>query len=247
MSALPPGRHFSPRDDGYEQARRATVWNQRVPDRYPEVIVQARDADDVVGAIAYAKANGLQVGIRSGGHNWAANHLRDGGVLLDVHRLDHSSIDAERKVAVVGPGKGDSVLAAELDAVGLFFPAGHCKGVCVGGYLLQGGYGWNSRVFGPACENVIGLDVVTADGEKIYCDADSHPDLYWAARGAGPGLACRAPASTARQLCSRRRRSPTRMRKPRKCWHCWQPVRSSIRRSSKSLICQRICRPGTRV
>jgi FAD/FMN-containing dehydrogenase len=80
------------------------------------------------------------------------------------------------------------VLAAELDAAGLFFPTGHCKGVCVGGYLLQGGYGWNSRVFGPACENVIGLDVVTADGEKIYCDADNHPDLYWAARGAGPGF-----------------------------------------------------------
>lgn len=188
MSALPPGRHFFRGDDGYEQARRATVWNQRVPDRYPEVIVQARDADDVVATIAYAKADGRQVGIRSGGHNWAANHLRDGGVLLDVHGLDDSSIDAERKVAVVGPGKGGSVLAAELDAVGLFFPAGHCKGVCVGGYLLQGGYGWNSRVFGPACENVVGLDVVTADSEKIYCDADNHSDLYWAARGAGPGF-----------------------------------------------------------
>ena len=188
MSALPSGRHFFRGDDGYEEARRATVWNQRVPDRYPEVIVQARDADDVVATIAYAKASGRQVGIRSGGHSWAANHLRDGGVLLDVHGLVHSSIDAERKVAVVGPGKGGSVLAAELDAVGLFFPAGHCKGVCVGGYLLQGGYGWNSRVFGPACENVIGLDVVTADGETIYCDAERHPDLYWAARGAGPGF-----------------------------------------------------------
>ncbi len=82
------------------------------------------------------------------------------------------------------------MLAAELDAVGLFFPAGHCKGgVCIGGYLLQGGYGWNSRVVGgPACESVIGLDVVTADGDKIYIDADNHPDLYWAARGAGPGF-----------------------------------------------------------
>jgi FAD/FMN-containing dehydrogenase len=188
MSALPSGRHFFRGDDGYEQARRATVWNQRVPDRYPEVIVAARDADDVVATIGYAKTSGRQVGIRSGGHSWAANHLRDGGVLLDVHGLDHSSVDTERKVAVVGPGKGGSVLAAELDAAGLFFPAGHCNGVCVGGYLLQGGYGWNSRVFGPACENVIGLDVVTADGEKIYCDADNHPDLYWAARGAGPGF-----------------------------------------------------------
>ena len=68
------------------------------------------------------------------------------------------------------------------------FPAGHCKGVCVGGYLLQGGYGWNSRVYGLACESVIGLDVITADGEKIHCDEDNHPDLYWAARGSGPGF-----------------------------------------------------------
>ena len=188
MTALPAGRHFFRGDDGYEQARRSTVWNQRVPDRYPDVIVQARDADDVVATIAYAKANARQVGIRSGGHSWGANHLRDGGVLLDVHGLDHCTVDTDRNVAVAGPGKGGSVLAGELDAQGLFFPAGHCKGVCIGGYLLQGGYGWNSRVFGPACENVIGLDVVTADGEKFYCDADNHPDLYWAARGAGPGF-----------------------------------------------------------
>src|ERR1700757_3550339 len=188
MNALPPGRHYFRGDDGYADARRATVWNQRVPDRYPELIVQAADVDDVVATVAYAKANGRHVGIRSGGHSWAANHLRDGGVLLDVRGLDHCAIDTDRKVAVVGPGKGGSVLAAELDEQGLFFPAGHCKGVCVGGYLLQGGYGWNSRVLGPACESVIGLDVVTAEGERIHCDADNHPDLYWAARGSGPGF-----------------------------------------------------------
>jgi FAD/FMN-containing dehydrogenase len=188
MSALPPGRHFFRGDDGYEQARRATVWNQRVPDRYPEVIVLASDPADVVATVEYGKAAGRQVGIRSGGHSWGANHLRDGGVLLDLHGLDHCNIDTERKVAVVGPGRDGSVLAAELDAQGLFFPVGHCKGVCVGGYLLQGGYGWNSRVFGPACESVIGLDVVTADGELIHCDADNYADLYWAARGSGPGF-----------------------------------------------------------
>jgi FAD/FMN-containing dehydrogenase len=188
MSALPAGRHFFRADDGYEDARRATVWNQRVPDRFPEVIVHACGVDDVVATLTYAKANGRKVGIRSGGHSWAANHLRDGGVLLDVSRLDHCTIDTERDAAVVGPGKGGSVLAGELDAQGLFFPAGHCKGVCIGGYLLQGGYGWNSRVFGPACESVIGLDVVTADGEQIFCDADNYADLYWAGRGAGPGF-----------------------------------------------------------
>lgn len=188
MASLPAGRHFFRGADGYESARRGTVWNQRVPDRYPDVIVHAVDADDVVATIQYAKAHGKRVSIKSGGHSWAANHLRDGAVLLDMSRVAQTNIDIDKRTAVVGPGKGGSELVADLGEIGLFFPAGHCKGVCIGGYLLQGGYGWNSRVYGPACESVIGLDVVTADGEQIYIDAENHPDLYWAARGSGPGF-----------------------------------------------------------
>ncbi|TXH20372.1 MAG: FAD-binding oxidoreductase, partial [Mycobacterium sp.] len=130
----------------------------------------------------------LAVGIRSGGHSWSANHLRDGGMLLDVSRLDTCRVDRDAMTAVVGPGKGGSALATELERQGLFFPSGHCRGVRLGGYLLQGGYGWNSRVLGPACESVLALDVVTADGEQIRCDAEHHADLYWAARGSGPGF-----------------------------------------------------------
>ncbi len=188
MSGLPAGRHHFRGDDGYEAARRGTVWHQRVPDRYPEVIVQAVDVDDIVAGIRHAAAHGLKVSIVSGGHSFAASHLRDGSVLLDVSRLDHVSIDAEKRLARVGPGKGGSLLMADLEAQGLFFPGGHCRGVCLGGYLLQGGYGWNSRIFGPACESVVGLDVVTAEGEQIHCDAGNNADLYWAARGAGAGF-----------------------------------------------------------
>jgi FAD/FMN-containing dehydrogenase len=180
--------HFFRGADGYEAARLATVWNGLVPDRFPDVIVRARDADDVVAAVRYARANGYRVGIRSGGHSWAASHLRDGGVLLDVSRLDHCTVDTDQMTAVVGPGKKASVFAVELDSQGLFFPAGHCEDICLGGYLLQGGYGWNSKALGLACESVLGLQVATADGELIYCDADNHPDLYWAARGAGTGF-----------------------------------------------------------
>jgi len=188
VATLPEGRHFFRGDDGYEAARRATVWNQRVPDRFPDVIVQAVDTDDVVATVRYAKASGKRVSVKSGGHSWAANHLRDGAVCLDVSRLDRTVVDRDKMVAVVGPGKGGSELLNELVDIGLFFPAGHCKGVRIGGYLLQGGYGWNSRVYGPACESVIGLDVVTADGEELYIDANNHADLYWAARGSGPGF-----------------------------------------------------------
>jgi FAD/FMN-containing dehydrogenase len=170
MILLSTEKTFFRGTDGYENARRATVWNGLLPARFPDVIVQAHDTDDVVAAIRLARANGFHVGVRSGGHSWTASHLRDGGLLLDVSRLDHCTVEPDRMTADVGPGKVASVFATELDAQGLFFPAGHCEGICLGGYLLQGGYGWNGPVLGPACESVLGLEVVTADGERIYCD-----------------------------------------------------------------------------
>jgi FAD/FMN-containing dehydrogenase len=188
MVLLSVEKYYARGAEGYETARRATVWNGLLPDRFPDVIVQAHDTDDVVAAMRYARASGHKVGVRSGGHSWAASHLRDGGLLLDVSRLDHCTVDRDRMTADVGPGKIANIFAAELDSQGLFFPTGHCEGIRLGGYLLQGGYGWNSKVVGPACENVLGLEVVTADGEQIYCDPENHPDLYWAARGSGPGF-----------------------------------------------------------
>jgi FAD/FMN-containing dehydrogenase len=188
MAILTAKRYFHRGVDGYEAARRETVWNGILPQRFPDVIVQACDTDDVVAAIRHAKAEGYRVGIRSGGHSWAASHLRDGGMLLDVSRLDHCGIDPNSMIADAGPGVVASDFATALDARGLFFPAGHCEGIRLGGYLLQGGYGWNSKVVGPACESVLGLEVVTAEGDKIYCDEQQHPDLYWAALGSGPGF-----------------------------------------------------------
>ena len=173
---------------GYEAARRDSVWNARIADRFPDLIVQAHDEQDVVRALALARERDLAVGVRSGGHSWAGSHLRDGGMLLDLSRLTDVSLDAEARTASVQPGVRGSELAGALRAQDLFFPVGHCQGVAVGGYLLQGGYGWLSRVFGPACANVSAIDVVTADGELLHADERSHPDLFWAARGAGPGF-----------------------------------------------------------
>lgn len=182
------GRAFQRGEDGYEEARRATVWNARTPDRFPDLIVQAEDEADVTTAVRRAGAEGMRIGVRSGGHSWSGNHVRDGGLLLDVSRLDSLEVDAEVGTAVAGPGcHGDSVLA-QLAEQDLFFPAGHCPGVALGGYLLQGGYGWNGRVHGPACMSVEAVDVVTAAGELVRADASHHPDLFWAARGAGPGF-----------------------------------------------------------
>ncbi|MGD9722552.1 MAG: FAD-binding oxidoreductase [Pirellulales bacterium] len=182
------GRTFRRGDVGYEEAREAAMWNARLPDRYPAVIVQANDVYDVLAAVRLAQRESLRIGVRSGGHSWSGNHLRDGGLLVDLSRLNAVTIDKDRSLATTGPGRAGHELAALLAKEGLFFPAGHCRGVAVGGYLLQGGYGWHSRALGPACMSVVGLDVVTADGKMVHASADENADLYWAARGSGPGF-----------------------------------------------------------
>lgn len=182
------GRAFARGDEGYEEARLAAVWNARTPPRFPDLIVQAEVEEDLVRAVRLARAGGMKIGVRSGGHSWAGNHLRDGGMLLDVSQLDGVSIDAEAMTATVGPGCHGDELLETLAEQGLFFPAGHCPGVGLGGYLLQGGFGWNGRVHGPACMSVEAIDVVTADGELVRADESDHPDLFWAARGSGPGF-----------------------------------------------------------
>lgn len=186
MSGWGRGRSFERGEDGYEEARRAAVWNRRTPPRHPDVIVEARDDDDVVAAVRQAHERGLRIGVRSGGHSWVGSHLRDGGMLLDVSRLDGLEVDAASRTAIAGPGcRGVTAALAEQ---GLFFPSGHDRGVALGGYLLQGGFGWNGRVHGPACQSVEAIDVVTAAGEVVRADADHHPELLWAARGSGPGF-----------------------------------------------------------
>lgn len=174
--------------EGYESARRDALWNARLPERYPDLIVQANNDADVVAAVRLAQRENLRIAVRSGGHSWAANHIRDGGLLLDVSRLDEVRIDPAAMLAVAGPGRAGNELVAMLGSEGLFFPAGHCQGVCLGGYLLQGGFGWHSRALGPACLSVTGVDVVTADGAVVHASPEEHADLYWAARGAGPGF-----------------------------------------------------------
>lgn len=177
-------------EPGYEAARRDCLWNARLPDRFPELVVLARDAQDVAEAVRLAARQGMRVGVRSGGHSWSGNHVRDGGMLLDVSRLDRVTVDKAARRAVVGPGRKGHELAKMLTRNGLFFPTGHCRGVAVGGYLLQGGFGWNGRALGPACESIEALDLVTPEGDLVHASPTENSDLYWAARGSGPGFFC---------------------------------------------------------
>src|SRR6185295_289866 len=110
-------------------------------------------------------------------------------LLIDLRGLREMTVDAPALTATVSPAlRGGQDLGPALRSHGLAFPGGHCSTVGLGGYLLQGGQGWNSRQWGWACENVLGVDVVTADGELIHADADTNSDLFWAARGAGPAF-----------------------------------------------------------
>jgi FAD/FMN-containing dehydrogenase len=173
---------------GYEEARLDAVWHQRKPDRYPDGVVLATSEQDVVDAVLLAGERGLKVKARSGGHSWTASSVRDGGLLVDLSGVSEWDVDAAAGTATVQPGAKGRDLNAELARHGLFFPTGHCPTIALGGFLLQGGWGWNSRKFGPACMSVTAVDVVTADGEVVHADEDTNSDLLWAARGAGSGF-----------------------------------------------------------
>lgn len=150
--------------------------------------MQAITEEEVVAAVRMAAEKGWKVGVRSGGHSWSCNHVREGGMLLDVSRLKSVTIDASGMVATAGPGCRSNELDDLLAERELFFPVGHCQGVGLGGYLLQGGFGWNSRALGMACESVVAIDYVDGDGELRHASPDENADVYWAARGAGPGF-----------------------------------------------------------
>lgn len=182
------GRAYLRGTAGFDAAVLGTSFNARDPGRRPGLVVQANDVFDVVAAVKRARAEGLKIGVCSGGHSWAQNHIREGGLMLDLSRLTALEIDAQAGIARVGPGMHGGDFDAALAKAGFFFPVAHAYTVGLGGFLLQGGFGWNSRKVGLACESVIGFDAVLADGSLVHASADENPDLYWAARGSGPGF-----------------------------------------------------------
>ncbi len=173
---------------GYEKARRDAVWNGRIPDRYPELVVRPQTQADVLMAVRYASNHHMAIGVRSGGHSWSASFLRDDGMLLDLSKMTSFEVNASEKVANVQPAVHGGDLNEALLSYGLMFPSGHCPTVGLGGFLLQGGFGWNSRKWGLGCVNILGIDVVTANGQLLHANSQENSDLYWAARGAGPGF-----------------------------------------------------------
>jgi FAD/FMN-containing dehydrogenase len=176
-------------DARYEGLRIGHMFNRRVPSRMPEAILLPANEDDVVAGVQLAAQLGWQVSVRSGGHSWASWGVRDGALLIDFSSMKDMELDPTTKIASVSPAvAGSTELDPFLTDRGRFFPVGHCESVGLGGFLLQGGMGWHTRHYGWACESVESIDVVTAEGRKIHASADENRDLFWAARGAGPGF-----------------------------------------------------------
>jgi FAD/FMN-containing dehydrogenase len=182
------GRVIERTDEAFESVVMGSLFNKVDPGRRPIKVVEAKSVQDIIETIKYAKSHGKKVTVCSGGHSWSANHLRDNSILIMMKHFNQYEVNVKAMTATAGPGVGGSVLMLELFKHNLFFPAGHCKGVCIGGYLLQGGYGWNGRKTGMACEHVFGIDMVTADGEYIHASETENSDLFWAARGSGGGF-----------------------------------------------------------
>ena len=173
----------------YEPWRQSMIWQYRKFRRYPDVIVQAESEADVVAAVNFARNNNLKITTRSGGHSWSGCYLRNGGVLVDVSRMQNIEVDTRTGIAKVEAGVIGRGLNEYLRPYGLTFPTAHCGMVPVSGFLLGGGIGLNSAGWGGmSVFNIVGLDVVTAEGELLHVNENQNTDMFWTARGAGPGL-----------------------------------------------------------
>jgi FAD/FMN-containing dehydrogenase len=174
------GNVLLPRERGYDEARR--VFNAMI-DRYPALIVRPADTDDVRRCVLFAREQGLPLSIKGGGHHVAGNAVCDGGLMLDLCGWKGISIDVEQRLVVALPG----LLLGELDratqAFGLATALGTVSITGIAGLTLGGGIGWLNGTLGLACDNVVAVEMVTADGELRRVSADEHADLFWAIRG----------------------------------------------------------------
>lgn len=169
----------------YAATRNALVWNGRKPQRYPDAIVRVASVADVQAAVRFAAAAGLRVSARGAGHQFSGIAVQE-GVVLDLAALNHIEVDTDQMIASVGPTARNGDAARVFGEHGLAFPLGHCASVPLSGYLLGGGFGWNSGQWGVACFNVMSVDVVLADGQVHRASETENPDIFWAVRGGGP-------------------------------------------------------------
>ena len=176
------GQIVPPTDSSYDQVRQ--IWNAMI-DRRPALIVRCAEAGDVPPAIAFARDNRLEVSIRGAGHNIAGNALCDNGLMIDFSTMRNVRVDVAKKRAYVEPG----AILADFDEAaqshGLATPLGINSTTGVAGLTLGGGFGWLTRKYGMTVDNLVSVEVVTANGKRIRASENENADLFWALRGGG--------------------------------------------------------------
>lgn len=176
------GRLLLPSDPGYDEARR--VHNGMI-DKRPALVAQARGAADIADAVRLARASGLEIAVRGGGHNASGSATVEGGVMVDLSAMRGVCVDRAAKRARVEGGALWKDVNRGTQLFGLATTGGVVSSTGVAGLTLGGGFGWLMPKYGMALDNVRSVDMVTANGEVLRAAADENPDLFWAVRGGG--------------------------------------------------------------
>ena len=180
------GALLRPTDSGYDATRK--VWNGMV-DKRPALIARCAGTEDVIASVRFARDHDLLVSVRGGGHNYAGKSVCSGGLMIDLSPMKAIRVDAGRRVARAQAGLRLGEFDRETQTVGLATTLGVNIDTGIAGLTLGGGYGWLGGKYGLACDNVLSLEVVTADGQLLTASPTQNEDLYWGMRGAGANLA----------------------------------------------------------
>jgi FAD/FMN-containing dehydrogenase len=176
------GRVLQPDHADYDEAR--AIWNGMI-DRHPALIVQCKSPADVMAAVNFAGEHHLPLTVKAGGHSIAGKSIYEDGLVVDVSAMNGVRVDPDAQRARVGPGATWGDFDREAQAFGLATTGGVDSRTGVAGLTLGGGLGYLARKYGLAIDNLLAVDVVTADGELRRASADKNPDLFWALRGGG--------------------------------------------------------------
>ena len=176
------GDLVQPGDPDYDKAR--TVWNAMI-DRRPALIARCAGASDVVKAVNFARDNDLLLAVRGGGHSFAANAVCEGGMVIDLTRMQSVRVDPVKRTARAEPGVKWLDFDQETQAFGLATTGRTNTDTGIAGLTLGGGHGWLGGKYGLTCDNLISADIVTANGDLLHVNATENADLFWGLRGGG--------------------------------------------------------------
>ena len=182
LRAVMQGKVVLAGENAYHHVQR--IWNGAV-DHRPAVFALCETVADVQASVRIARAHNLPLSARGGGHDWAGRALRHGGLVIDLTCMRHVEVDAAAKIATVAGGATGTDVSAAVTPHGLAAVTGNVGAVGMAGFLLAGGYGPLTTRFGLAVDNLLGAELVLADGRIVWADASQNSDLFWAILGGG--------------------------------------------------------------